>query len=332
VSRYAADLEDVQAAAERIAPHAHRTPVATCAVLDARAGRELFFKCEHLQKAGAFKFRGACNSVNVLDEKTAARGVATHSSGNHAQALALAARLRGIDAHVVVPRGAPRTKLEATRGYGARVVECAPTLEAREATLAEVVRETGAVVVHPYDHPAVIAGQGTTALELLDEVPDLDAIVAPVGGGGLVSGTCVAAHGLRPSLRVFAAEPAGADDAARSLAAGRLIPQTDPRTVADGLLTSLGELTWPILRDEVERVLTVSEDEIVHAMRLLWERAKLPVEPSAAVALAAVLADEFRALPGIPRVGIILSGGNVDLDHLPWRPDPTQQPTPRDVP
>jgi threonine dehydratase/serine racemase len=318
VSRYAADLEDVQAAAERIAPHAHRTPVTTCAALDARAGRELFFKCEHLQKTGAFKFRGACNSVSVLDEKAAARGVATHSSGNHAQALALAARLRGIDAHVVVPHGAPRTKLEATRGYGARVVECAPTLEARETTLAEVVRETGAVVVHPYDHPAVIAGQGTAALELLDEVPDLDAIVAPVGGGGLVSGTCVAAHGLRPSLRVFAAEPAGADDAARSVAAGRLIPQTDPRTIADGLLTSLGELTWPILRDEVERVLTVSDDEIVHAMRLVWERAKLPVEPSAAVALAVVLADEFRALPGIPRVGILLSGGNVDLDRLPW--------------
>jgi threonine dehydratase/serine racemase len=320
VSRYAADLEDVRAAARRIAPHAHRTPVVTCTTLDVLAERQLYFKCEHLQKAGAFKFRGAYNAVSQLSEVVAARGVATHSSGNHAQALALAARLHGIAAHVVVPRGAPRTKLAATLGYGARVIECAPTLEARESTLADVVRETGAALVHPYDHPSVIAGQGTVALELLEEVPDLDALVAPVGGGGLVAGTCVAAHGLRPGLRVFAAEPAGADDAARSKAAGRLIPQTDPHTLADGLLTSLGELTWPILRDQTERVLTVGEEATVESMRLLWERAKLPVEPSAAVALAAVLDDEFRALHGIERVGVILSGGNVDVDRLPWLP------------
>lgn len=319
MSGYAADLADVRAAARRIAPHAHRTPVATCATLDALAGRRLFFKCEHLQKVGAFKFRGACNAVALLDAEERARGVATHSSGNHAQALALAARLHGVRAHVVMPRGAPRAKLAATRGYGARVVECAPTLEAREATLADVVRETGAVVVHPYDDARVIAGQGTAALELLDEVPDLDAVVAPVGGGGLLSGSCIAGHGVRPGLRVFAAEPAGADDAARSLAAGRLIPQEQPRTIADGLLTSLGELTWPILRERVEGVLTVSDEETVEAMRLLWERAKLPVEPSAAVALAAVLGSDFRAVSELARVGVLLSGGNVDLDRLPWR-------------
>lgn len=319
----------MRAAAARIALAAHRTPVAACATLDARAGRELFFKCEHLQKAGSFKFRGAYNSVCLLDPAAAARGVATHSSGNHAQALALAAKLRGIRAHVVVPRGAPRAKLEATVHYGARVIECAPGLEARESTLADVVHETGATFVHPYDHPPVIAGQGTVTLELLEEIPDLDAIVAPVGGGGLVAGTCVAAHGLRPALRVFGAEPCGADDAARSKAAGHLVPQTDPHTLADGLHTSLGALTWPILRDRVERVLTVSEEAIVHAMRLLWERAKLPVEPSGAVALAAVLSDEFCALPGIRRVGVLLSGGNVDLDRLPWLPGPGRRPGPR---
>lgn len=319
MSVYAAALEDVQAAAARIARFAHRTPVATCATLDALAERRLFFKCEQLQKGGAFKFRGACNAVRLLPDAVAARGVATHSSGNHAQALALAARLRGIPATVVMPRGAPRVKRGAVVGYGARVLECPPTLEARETTLAEVVRRTGAAFVPPYDHPHVIAGQGTVALELLEQVPELDALVAPVGGGGLVSGLCVAAQGLEPRLRIFAAEPAGADDAARSKARGELVPQTDPHTLADGLRTGLGALTWPIVRDRVERVVTVSEGAIVEAMRLLWERAKLLVEASAAVALAAVLSEEFRTLGGIERVGVVLSGGNVDLDLLPWR-------------
>src|SRR5262245_30927222 len=296
MTMYAADLSAVQAAARRLAGRAHRTPVATCTTLDRLAGRSLFFKCEHLQKSGSFKFRGACNAVFGLSDEAAGRGVVTHSSGNHAQALVLAARLRGIPAHVVMPSNASPVKRRAVEGYGGRVVECAPNLAAREATAAAVLAETGGTLVPPYDHPAVIAGQGTAALELLEQVPDLDAVVAPVGGGGLVSGCCIAAKALRPSVRVFAAEPAGADDAARSKAAGQLIPQTGPKTIADGLLTSLGERTWPVIRDQVERVVTVGEEEIVAAMRQAWERAKLLIEPSSAVAVAAVLAKEFRGL------------------------------------
>lgn len=322
------DFDAVRGAAQRIAGRAHRTPVATCSTLDQLAGRRLFFKCEHLQKVGAFKFRGACNAVTRLPDEVAARGVLTHSSGNHAQALALAAKLRGIRAYVVMPRNAARVKLRAVEGYGASVTLCEPTLEAREVSAERIGRETGATFVPPYDHPDVIAGQGTVGLELLEQVPGLEAVVAPVGGGGLVSGICVAAQGIDPNLRVFAAEPAGADDAARSKAAGHLIPQTHPRTVADGLLTSLGELTWPIIRDRVERVITVSDAEIVEAMRLLWERAKLLVEPSAAVALAAILTREFRELPGLVRVGVVLSGGNVDLEALPWSGRPGSERTP----
>jgi threonine dehydratase/serine racemase len=315
---YAAELEDVRTAANRLAGHAHRTPVLTCATLDRLAGRALFLKCENFQKAGAFKFRGACNAVLRLDAQAAARGVVTHSSGNHAQALALAARRRGIPAHVVMPSNASPVKRRAVEEYGGRVIECEPTLAAREATAAAVLAETGGTLIPPYDHPDIIAGQGTVALELLEQAGPLDAVVAPVGGGGLVGGICVAVAGLAPGVKVFAAEPSGADDAARSRAAGKLIPQTEPRTIADGLLTSLGELTWPLLRDRVERVVTVSEEEIIAAMRLAWERAKLLIEPSAAVALAAVLSAEFRALPGLARVGVVLSGGNVNLDRLPW--------------
>jgi threonine dehydratase/serine racemase len=311
-------LAELRAAAERLAPLVHRTPVATCATLDRVAGRRLFFKCENLQKVGAFKFRGACNAVMRLSDDVAARGVATHSSGNHAQALALAARLRGIPAHIVMPDNVADVKRRAVEGYGGRVILCEPTLAAREATAERVVAETGASYVHPYDHPDVIAGQGTAALELLEQVPDLDALVAPVGGGGLVSGCCIAARALAPGLRVFAAEPAGADDAARSKAAGRCIPQTAPRTMADGLLTSLGALTWPFVRDVVERVITVSEPEIASAMRLVFERAKLVIEPSAAVAVAAVLQPGFAGDASPQRVGVILSGGNADLDRLPW--------------
>jgi threonine dehydratase len=318
MTTYAVDLEAVRAAARRIEGLAHRTPVLTCATLDRLAGRSLFFKCEHLQKAGAFKFRGACNAVRRLSDEVAARGVVTHSSGNHAQALALAAQLRGIPAHVVMPANASPVKRRAVEGYGGRVITCEPTLAAREETAAAVLAETGGTLIPPYNHPDVIAGQGTAALELLEQVPGLDALAAPVGGGGLVAGLCLAARAIDPSLRVIAAEPAGADDAARSKAAGTLIPQTAPRTVADGLLTSLGDLTWPVIRDRVERVVTVREEEIVAAMRLAWERAKLLIEPSAAVAVAAVLADEFRALEGARRVGVVLSGGNVNLDGLPW--------------
>ncbi len=289
MTSFAVSLADVRSAAERIAPHVHRTPVMTCATLDRLAGRRLFFKCEHFQRAGAFKFRGATNAVLCLPQAIAVRGVVTHSSGNHAQALALAARRRGIPAHIVMPATAQPVKRRAVEEYGG-----------------------------PYDHPDVIAGQGTAALELLEQVPDLDAILTPVGGGGLLSGVCIAAKGGKPALRIFAGEPAGADDAARSLAAGRLIPQAGPQTIADGLLTSLGELTWPIVRHHVERIITVSEEDIVRAMRLAWERAKLLIEPSSAVAVAAVLTETFKGLSGLERVGVILSGGNVNLDRLPW--------------
>jgi threonine dehydratase/serine racemase len=318
MSTYAADLEAIRDAARRIAPFAHRTPLASCATLDRFAGRRLFFKCEHLQKVGAFKFRGACNAVRKLSDEAAARGVVTHSSGNHAQALALAARQRGIPAHIVMPRNAPPVKRQAVEEYGGRVVLCEPTLNARQQAAAQVQAETGATLIHPYDNPDIIAGQGTVALELLEQAPDVDTIVVPVGGGGLLSGICIAARALKPAVRIIAAEPAGADDAARSLAAGKIIPQTGPRTVADGLLTSLGELTWPIIRDHVERIITVTDEQIVRAMRLTWERAKLLIEPSAAVAVAVVLSDEFRSLSGIERVGVVLSGGNVNLDKLPW--------------
>jgi threonine dehydratase/serine racemase len=319
MTRYAAELGTVQAAARRIEGLAHRTPVMTCATLDRLAGRSLFFKCENLQKVGAFKFRGACNAVMKLAPEIAARGVVTHSSGNHAQALALAARMRGIAAHVVMPSTAPPVKRRAVEGYGGRVIECPPTPAARESTAAAVRAETGGTLIPPYDHPDVIAGQGTAALELLEQVPDLDAIIAPVGGGGLVAGLAITAKGARPGLRVFAAEPAGADDAARSKGAGTLIPQTGPKTIADGLLTSLGDLTWPVIRDLVERVITVSDEEIIQAMRLVWERVKVVIEPSAAVPVAAVLTAEFRTLTDLRRVAIVLSGGNVDLDCLPWR-------------
>jgi len=320
-------LEQVREAAGRIAGQAHRTPVVTCAALDRRAGCRLFFKCESLQKGGAFKFRGACNAVAQLPADRAVRGVVTHSSGNFAQALALAARLRGIDAHLVMPRDASAIKRRAVEGYGGRVVLCEPTLAARETTAEMVLAETGGTFIHPYDDPAIIAGQGTVALELLEQVPDLDAMIAPVGGGGLIAGICIAAHALAPRLRVLGAEPAGADDAARSLAAGRLIPQADPRTVADGLLTSLGQLTWPIIREHVAHVVTVEDPETIEAMRRVWTRAKLVIEPSAAVAVAAAMrpgvaercgAQGAAGVAGGARVGVVLSGGNVDLDHLPW--------------
>ena len=315
---YAITLDDVHAAARRIAGWAHVTPVLTCATLSRRAGKTLFFKCEQWQKVGAFKFRGACNAVRKLAPEVATKGVVTHSSGNHAQALALAARMRGIPAHVVMPRTAPQVKRRAVEDYGAHVVLCESTLPARETTTADVQAQTGATLIPPYNHPDVMAGQGTIALELAEQAPLLEAVVAPIGGGGLISGLTIAAKALNPKLRVFAAEPLGADDAARSKTAGKLIPQTAPKTIADGLLTSLGDLTWPVVRDQVERVLTVSEEQIIEAMRLAWERAKLLIEPSAAVAVAAALSPEFQALTDIHHVGVVLSGGNVDLERLPW--------------
>jgi threonine dehydratase/serine racemase len=286
--------------------------------LDRLAGRRVYFKCENLQKVGAFKYRGATNAVRKLSAAAAAKGVVTHSSGNHAQALALAARVRGIPAHIVMPRTAPAVKRAAVEGYGGLVTPCEPTLAAREEAAAKLVTETGATLIPPFDHPDVIAGQGTAALELLDDVPDLDAVIVQVGGGGQIAGWCLAAKGVKPAIRVFGAEPLGADDAARSKAKGEWLPQTAPNTIADGLLTSTGQLTWPVIRDLVERVFTVTDDQIRAAMRLVWERMKLIVEPSGAVGAAVVLSDEFRALAGVAKVGVVLSGGNVSLDKLYW--------------
>lgn len=308
---------DVEAAAARIAPHAQRTPVLRSRSIDALAGAELHFKCENLQRVGAFKIRGATNAVRNLPDEVAARGVCTHSSGNHAQALALAARERGIPAWIVMPTTAPAVKRAAVEGYGATVVECEPTLAAREAAAARIVAETGAEFVHPYDDPRVIAGQATCAAELLEDVAELDALICPVGGGGLISGTCLAVAELAPHVRIFAAEPELASDAYESKRLGERQPAFPPRSVADGLLTSLGERTWPFVRDRVDEVLPVDESEIVAATRFLWERMKLVVEPSAATVAAAILR-HAPALRRFRRVGAILTGGNVDLDRLPW--------------
>jgi threonine dehydratase len=313
-SKLAPTIEDVKAAAERIGPFVHRTPVMTCRTIDRIAGATIFFKCENLQKVGAFKARGAVNAVMSLDDESADRGVATHSSGNHAAALAMAASIRGVPAHVVMPSTAPQVKKDAVAGYGAEITECEPNLDARESTLAEVVDRTGATFIHPYDDPVVIAGAGTTALELLEDHPDLDAIIAPVGGGGQLSG--VAIVGASAGVEVYGAEPLGADDAFRSIRDGVIYPSVDPRTICDGLLTSLSELTYTIIRENTAGILTVTEEAVIEAMRLIWTRAKLVVEPSGAVPLAAVLehGGRFRGR----RLGLILSGGNVDLDHLPW--------------
>ncbi len=309
-------LVDVQAAAARIKPYAHRTPVLTCTSLNELVGAELFCKCENFQKVGAFKFRGACNAVFSLSDEEARYGVATHSSGNHAAAVALAARLRGIPAHIVMPDNTPGVKKAAVAGYGGTIVYCAPTLAARESTLERVVHETGATFIHPYNDARVIAGQGTAALELLTDVFDLDVIMAPVGGGGLLSGTAIVTAALAPSTQVIAAEPEAADDAYRSLQAGKILPALDPRTIADGLRTSLGELTFAVIQRHVQQIVTVSEAAIIQAMRHVWERMKILIEPSAAVPIG-VLLEKKIDLTG-KRIGVLLSGGNTDLDRLPW--------------
>lgn len=309
-------FSDVLAAAARIAPYAHRTPVLRSRSLDELTGATLHFKCENLQRVGAFKFRGACNAVFALDQATAARGVVTHSSGNHGAALALAAKVRGIPAHVVVPEGAVASKLAAIEAYGAVIHRCAPTLAAREATAARVQADTGATLVHPYTDPFVIAGQGTATLELLAEAGPLDALVTPVGGGGLIGGSAIAAHGTRPGLAVFGAEPEGAADAYESLRRGQRVTDIVPDTICDGLRGTIGEENFAILRAEAVQVLRVSDAETVAAMRLAWGRLKQVIEPSCATVLAAVLRypEHFAG----KRVGLILSGGNVDLDALPW--------------
>ena len=309
-------MQDVFDAAARIDGHATRTPVLTSSTLDTMFATRLFFKCENFQKAGAFKFRGACNTVFSLSQSEARRGVATHSSGNHGAALALAARWRGIPCRVVMPRNAPRVKKAAVAGYGAEIDFCAPTLAAREASLEAIVARTMAVVVHPYDDSRVIAGQGTVALELLDALPDLDLVLVPIGGGGLAAGTALTVKSRSPETRVIAVEPQGADDTYRSFRAGERLPSVAPQTIADGLLTSVGVRNFALVQRFVDDIVTVGETAIVRSMRLMWERMKVVVEPSAAVPLAA-LVEERIDVRG-KRVGIVLSGGNVDLDRLPW--------------
>jgi len=310
------DFSDVAAAHDRIARYIHRTPLYSSESVNAITGGELLFKCENFQKVGAFKFRGACNAVFSLTEEEAARGVATHSSGNHAAALALAARMRGIPAYIVMPRTAPEIKKKAVAGYGGIITFCEPTLQAREETLTGVVAQTGAAIVHPYDNEWVIAGQGTAAKEMIEDAGSFDLILAPVGGGGLLSGTALSAKALSPGSRVIATEPAGADDAFRSFHAGKIIPSNHPVTIADGLLTSLGQRNFAIIMDQVDDIVTVSEEKIIEAMRLVWERMKIIIEPSSAVPLGAILEGKVE-VAGL-KTGIILSGGNLDLGKLPF--------------
>ena len=310
-------LRDIHEAAARIAAYAHRTPVLTSRTLNERVGAELFFKCENLQRCGAFKFRGALNAVLALTPEHAARGVVTDSSGNHGQALAEAARIRGIPAHIVMPEDAPLVKQRAVAGYGGRVILCAPTLQSRQETVQQIQQETGATLVSSHDHPHIIAGQGTAALELLEQAGPLDAIVAPIGGGGLISGLCIAGQETQPGIKVIAAEPTGADDAARSLAAGQLLPSIQPKTIAKGLLVGLGPLTWHVFSERIDQVITVNDDQIREAMKWVWERMKIIIEPSSAVAVAALYEPQFQQRQ-LSRVGVILSGGNVDLESLPF--------------
>jgi threonine dehydratase len=307
---------DVEKAHQIVRKYAHRTPVLTSAGINKMVGGELFFKCENLQKVGAFKFRGACNAVFSLSEEEAQKGVATHSSGNHAAALALAAKMRGIAAHIVMPSNSPEIKKKAVAGYGATITFCEPTLQARESTLAKVVEQTGATEIHPYNNFFVIAGQGTAAKELIEDTGELDIVLAPVGGGGLLSGTALASKHLLPRCKVIAAEPAGADDAFRSFYSGKIIPSLHPKTIADGLLTSLGERNFEIITKNVDAIVTVSEEKIVEAMRMIWERMKIIIEPSSAVPLGAILEGKIDVRN--KKTGIILSGGNLDLERLPF--------------
>jgi threonine dehydratase len=310
------DLRKITEAANRIKPYIHRTPVMTCESIDSLLGARIYFKCENLQKVGAFKSRGACNAVFSLSEEEVRRGVATHSSGNHAQALSRAAGLRNTKAFIVMPETSSPVKINAVKGYGGEITFCKPTLEAREATLKTILERTGAVEIHPYNDYRIIAGQATAALELIADTVPLDFIMAPVGGGGLLSGTALATHYLSPGTKVIAGEPEMANDAYRSFYEGKFIPSVNPKTIADGLLTSLGTLTYPIIREHVHQIVTVSEAGIVAAMRLVWERMKILIEPSSAVPLAGLLENKFDFRG--KRIGIIISGGNIDLDHLPW--------------
>ena len=308
---------DMLIAHERIKPHIHRTPILTSRVINELSGAELFFKCENFQKAGAFKARGASNAVFGLNDAQTAKGVATHSSGNHGTCLSYAAGRRGIPCTVVMPRTAPQAKKDAVRGYGGKVVECEPSTSSREAVFAEVVAETGAEFVHPYNDPRVIAGQATCSKELVEQVDHLDAVIAPIGGGGMVSGTCLTLSNLAPQIKIYAAEPEQADDAYRSFKAGHIIADDAPNTVADGLKVPLKDLTWHFVSKHVTDIFTASEQEIVDAMKLIWKRMKIIMEPSSAVPLATILKN--RDVFAGKRVGMIITGGNVDLDKLPWQ-------------
>ncbi|MCZ6796689.1 MAG: pyridoxal-phosphate dependent enzyme [Gammaproteobacteria bacterium] len=313
---YIPTFEDVKAAHQRIAPYIHRTPVLTSSYFDSLCGAELFFKCENFQKAGAFKVRGACNAVFGLSDEKAAKGVATHSSGNHALSLSYAAGRRGIKATVVMPRTAPEAKKAAVRGYGGEVLECEPSTTAREEMLEQLVARTGADFVHPYNDHRVIAGQGTCSLELYQEIEALDAVVAPIGGGGMISGTCLTLSNVSPRTAIYAAEPKNADDVYRSFHAGEIIEDDSPQTVADGLKVSLRPRTWHFVSKYVSDVLLATEAEIIDAMYLTWQRMKIVIEPSSAVPLATILKN--KSLFEGKRVGVILTGGNVDLKNLPW--------------
>lgn len=314
--KLAVSQESIRQAAERIRPYIHHTPLATSMNINAITGSTVIFKCENLQKAGAFKSRGACNAVFSLNDVEVGLGVCTHSSGNHAQALARAAQIRGIPSRIVMPETAPKVKVDAVRSYDGIITFCKPTLADREETLKKVMNDSGATEIHPYNDLRIITGQATCALEILEEEPDPDIIISPVGGGGLLSGTALTTKQLNPETLVFAAEPKGADDAYRSFYSKSFIPSINPHTIADGLLTSLGSLTYPIIFELVDKILTVEESSIVQAMRLIWERMKLVVEPSAAVPLAAIL--ENKELFAGKRTVVILSGGNIDLERLPW--------------
>lgn len=310
------DYSDIEAAHKRIQPYAHKTPVLTSSFFNEKTGASLFFKCENFQKIGAFKFRGAFNAISKLSEKDGKKGIVTHSSGNHAQAVALASRINGYSATIIMPENAPKVKVKAVRDYGAEIVFCENTTEAREAAAQKVINETGATFIHPYNHPDVIAGQGTAAKELLQDHPDLDIIMAPVGGGGLISGTAIWAKHHNPNIKVIGAEPKLADDAYRSFKSGKIEPVLRTDTVADGLRTSLGELTFQAIQTHVDDILIVSEEMIVQTMRDIWERMKIIIEPSCAVPLAAILENDV-AIEG-RKIGIILTGGNVDLENLPF--------------
>ncbi len=309
--------QQILEARKRIEPYVHRTPVLTSMLIDQWIDNHLFFKCENFQKAGAFKSRGAVNSLLMLSPEERHKGVATHSSGNHAQALARAAQLFNVPAYVVMPDNSPQVKIAAVRAYGGKITFCEPTLAARESTLAQVINSTQATEIHPYDNYQVITGQATAAAELLEQSPELDLILCPVGGGGLLSGTALSSAYFSPNTKVIACEPAGADDAYRSFKTGSIIPSVKPKTMADGLLTSLGVRNFPIIQKYVSQIVTVSEEGIVAAMRLIYERMKIVVEPSSAVPLAALLEGKIEA--NKLNIGIILSGGNVDLAKLPFK-------------